>query len=207
MRWQDAVLEAVVRLTDTLGSSHFTRRELLKNELENLREATGTVGATPTQTLSRELQALRNKGILEFGKPGHYALLLEPPSEDVDEINPLEPEELDPPVIYSTAMVRRPKRDTALVLSLKKIYQYRCQFCDTRLELPRFYAEAHHVKPLGNPHSGPDNLGNLLIVCPNHHVLLDYGGIAIEPEKLRLEHDLSPAFVEYHNTFIFGNHG
>ena len=205
MRWQDAVLEAVVRVTTTLGSSQFTRQQLLEHELESLHEATGTLGATPTQTLSRELQALRNKGILEFGTRGRYTLLLEPHLGNVNETSPLEPEEDNSPVIYSSVMVKRPRRDTALVLSLKKIYEYRCQFCNTRLELPRFYAEAHHVKPIGSPHSGPDNLGNLLIVCPNHHVLLDYGGIAIEPEKLRLEHDLSPTFVEYHNTFIFGN--
>lgn len=202
MRWQDAVLEAIVRVTDTLGSSNFTRQQLLEHELENLCEATGTVGATPNQTLSREVQSLRNKGILEFGKPGHYNLLHESRLVS-NERGPLDPEDVGKLVSYSYAMVRRPKRDTALVLSLKKIYEYRCQFCNIRLELPRLYAEAHHVKPIGNPHSGPDSLANLLVVCPNHHVLLDYGGIRIEPEKLRLEHDLSPVFVEYHNEVIF----
>ena len=33
MRWQDAVLEAIVRVTDTLGSSNFTRQQLLEHEL------------------------------------------------------------------------------------------------------------------------------------------------------------------------------
>ncbi len=203
MRWQDAVLEAVIRLTDTLGSIQFTRQQLLEHELENFYEATGTLGATPTQTLSRELQALRNKGILEFSKRGRYTLLLETDLKDSSALETLEPEQADEPILYNSTVVRRPRRDTALVLSLKKIYQYRCQFCNTRLELPRFYAEAHHVKPLRSPHSGPDRLKNLLVVCPNHHVLLDYGAILIEPEKLRLEHDLSLEFVAYHNDNLF----
>jgi predicted HNH restriction endonuclease len=204
MRWKNAVLEAVVNLTDKLNSPHFTRQQLLENGLEKLLENTQTVGATPSQTLSRELQQLRDRNILQFGKRGHYTFVLEPDLKNSEDLTLLELEGNAEEVGYTSVMVRRPRRDTALVLSLKKIYEYRCQFCNIRLELPRFYAEAHHVKPLGNPHSGPDNLANLLVVCPNHHALLDYGGIRIESEKIRLEHDLSPIFVAYHNEVIFG---
>ncbi|WP_443147400.1 HNH endonuclease [Prosthecomicrobium sp. N25] len=33
--------------------------------------------------------------------------------------------------------------------------------------------------PVGRPHDGPVELGNLLCLCLNHHVLFDHGGIAI----------------------------
>ena len=43
------------------------------------------------------------------------------------------------------------------------------------------YAEAHHLRPLGGRQRGTDNAGNILIVCPNHHVEFDYGAIAVHP--------------------------
>lgn len=46
------------------------------------------------------------------------------------------------------------------------------------------YAEAAHIRPLGSPHDGPDDLTNLLCLCPNDHVLLDKGAITISDELL-----------------------
>lgn len=67
-------------------------------------------------------------------------------------------------------------RDTVLAREVKESNQHRCQICGQVLklkdEIP--YAEAHHIKPLGAPHNGPDVRENILCVCPNHHVLLDY---------------------------------
>jgi putative restriction endonuclease len=52
--------------------------------------------------------------------------------------------------------------------------------CGTRLEgLAGPYAEAAHIRPLGAPHHGPDTPDNILCLCPNHHVLLDHGGVGI----------------------------
>jgi hypothetical protein len=52
--------------------------------------------------------------------------------------------------------------------------------CGTRLEgLAGPYAEAAHIRPLGAPHHGPDTPENILCLCPNHHVLLDHGGVGI----------------------------
>ncbi len=38
-----------------------------------------------------------------------------------------------------------------------------------------------HIQPLGVPHNGPDELPNLLCLCPNHHVMFDFGGFVIDP--------------------------
>ena len=52
--------------------------------------------------------------------------------------------------------------------------------CGTRLEgLSGPYAEAAHIRPLGAPHHGPDTPDNILCLCPNHHVLLDHGGVGL----------------------------
>ena len=42
------------------------------------------------------------------------------------------------------------------------------------------YAEAAHIRPLGAPDDGPDVEENLLCLCPNHHKLLDNGGLVVD---------------------------
>ncbi len=70
--------------------------------------------------------------------------------------------------------VYRILRDSAKSLEVKKLYDYRCQICNVRLEGPRGpYVEAAHIKPLGTPHNGPDDQDNIICLCPNHHVLFD----------------------------------
>lgn len=72
---------------------------------------------------------------------------------------------------------------------LKVIYQHRCQICDNVVHLhDRYYAEAHHLRPLGGIHRGTDDAGNILVVCPNHHVEFDYGAIAIHPVEMTVVH-------------------
>ncbi len=71
-------------------------------------------------------------------------------------------------------------RDTALSLQVKKLHDYCCQVCGTRLETREgSYAEGAHIVPIGRPHDGPDVASNILCLCPNHHVLLDTGGIFV----------------------------
>ena len=64
---------------------------------------------------------------------------------------------------------------------IKQIYDWTCQFCGIKLETPAGnYAEACHIRPLGSPHDGTDELSNLLCLCPNHHVLFDYGSMFVD---------------------------
>ena len=44
------------------------------------------------------------------------------------------------------------------------------------------YAEGAHIKPLGKPHNGPDEVENILCLCPNHHVLFDRGAIGVQSD-------------------------
>ena len=92
-------------------------------------------------------------------------------------------------------------RDTAISSELKLLYDHCCQLCGTEIRLcGRAYSEAHHIKPLGSPHNGDDNQDNLLCVCPNCHVMLDYAAIPLGPNLLKsIKHDLKLANVAYHN--------
>jgi putative restriction endonuclease len=76
--------------------------------------------------------------------------------------------------------VLRIVRYTKQARQLKKLYDYRCQMCGLRLEgLAGPYAEAAHIRPLGAPHHGPDKSDNIHCLCPNHHVLVDHGGVVV----------------------------
>ena len=70
--WSDAAISAVRRHVHRTGSTIFSRQALIDGEMNAIIAATGSTGATPWQTLSRELQELRDRGLLEFAGAGVY---------------------------------------------------------------------------------------------------------------------------------------
>jgi predicted restriction endonuclease len=110
--------------------------------------------------------------------------------------------------IRTQCTIYRVLRDTALAREIKAIHNNKCQICGNSLQLGNgaLYAEAHHIKPLGSPHNGPDVRGNILCVCPNHHVLLDYGAIKLDVSSMRFcaEHCAESIYTDYHNSLLFG---
>jgi len=76
--------------------------------------------------------------------------------------------------------VQRIVRTSAVVQYVKALHDNHCQVCGMRLETGlRPYSEAAHIRPLGQPHNGPDVVSNILCLCPNDHVLFDLGGIVV----------------------------
>ena len=200
MTWKETTMLALTRMSLRHRRNFFTRAEIIEEELENITRDVGSIGATPAQTLSRVLQELRDEGYLDFDGNGYYTLLNStsiPKTADI-------PEEYIIPDRASTT-IHRIIRDTKIISELKQLYSFRCQLCETRIELPsRYYCEAHHLKPLGSPHNGPDIKSNIIIVCPNHHVMIDYGAIELSKEELKLNnHLLSEEYFDYHNSEIY----
>ena len=118
---------------------------------------------------------------------------------------------------YTTGEKRRVKstilrvvRDTKKANQLKELYEYKCQVCGTAIKTKKgLYAEGAHIKPLGKPHNGDDNLNNLLCLCPNHHVMFDKGSFSISNSlellgvmegslEIYKEHSINPSNLEYH---------
>ncbi|HWH13480.1 MAG TPA: YDG/SRA domain-containing protein [Miltoncostaeaceae bacterium] len=80
----------------------------------------------------------------------------------------------------STAQLVR-RREVAR--ALKELHDHRCQICGISIATPAGpYAEAAHIRPLGRPHDGPDELSNMLCLCPNHHVAFDSGALVIDED-------------------------
>ncbi len=100
-------------------------------------------------------------------------------------------------------MTSRIKRNYRLSDSLKVLYSFSCQICGVSISLPgnQSYTEAHHIKPLGIPHNGPDIEKNLICVCPNHHVQLDYAAIPLATKDLTIHqnHQIGEEYIEFHN--------
>jgi hypothetical protein len=201
MTWREATIEALTRISLRHNTNFLTRSQIIDEELERISQEVSTAGQTPAQTLSRTLQELRGDGYIEFDGHGGYTLLSSTVVPKSSDIIP----EYQPPD-RATSTIHRIIRDTDIVFNLKRLYLYHCQICTTRLELASgYYCEAHHLKPLGTPHNGPDTKGNLIIVCPNHHVLLDYRSLTIDIGALKLnKHELNPEMLIYHNSKICG---
>ncbi|MEU2872924.1 YDG/SRA domain-containing protein [Streptomyces olivoreticuli] len=74
------------------------------------------------------------------------------------------------------------KRDPDVVRTVKGYYDNTCQICQTRLVVSpggEAFSEAAHIQALGRPHDGPDEVGNVLCLCPNCHALFDRGALQL----------------------------
>lgn len=125
------------------------------------------------------------------------------------------------PPIYGEAprtqtIIQRIVRNTALGIYVKELYGYACQVCRTQvITSAGLYAEAAHIQPLGRPHNGPDVLTNLLCLCPNHHVMFDFGGFSVADDlKLvglagrlyqKASHRIDRHFLAYHRDHFLRN--
>ena len=199
--WKEAVWEALQRMTGRHRSDVITRSSLLEEELQNIVNAVEAKGSTPDQTLSRILQELRDDGKLHFEDKGIYRII-DSSTRSVTKKQSAQSDHQAP--VRKAYFQERIIRDSETVTKLKILYDFKCQMCGMRINTPKGpYIEGHHIMPLGGVHRGPDTPNNILIVCPNQHVMLDYGAVRIDIEALKiLKHRIDEEFIAYHNTRI-----
>lgn len=110
-------------------------------------------------------------------------------------------------------------RNITIVKKIKEIYSHKCQICDETIQIGsnEYLSEAHHIHPLSE--NGEDSTSNLILLCPNHHTMFDYGMITIDLENkvvihanpvnllnsklINIKHYINPKNVVYHNEHIF----
>ena len=73
------------------------------------------------------------------------------------------------------------RKDTKIIRALKNATDFRCQFpnCGQRIVTRSggYYIEVAHIKPVSQ--NGKSILGNLVVLCPNHHKEFDYDDLEI----------------------------
>ncbi len=75
--WSEAVKLAILRLVERSQTKGFNRQQLIDEEMSNIVRDTKSVGMTPSQTLSRVLQELRDEGTIAFtDEAGSYKVLI-----------------------------------------------------------------------------------------------------------------------------------
>lgn len=74
LSWQQAVKAGLERYAIKNSTIRIERDQFLKQELSKVTAETSSVGQTPSQTVSRVLQELRDDGFLFFSNTGIYTL-------------------------------------------------------------------------------------------------------------------------------------
>jgi predicted restriction endonuclease len=73
------------------------------------------------------------------------------------------------------------RKDTKMINALKQATNFKCQFpaCGQQIVKKNggFYIEVAHIKPVSL--NGQSILGNLIVLCPNHHKEFDFGDLKI----------------------------
>jgi putative restriction endonuclease len=113
------------------------------------------------------------------------------------------------PAARRAQTILRIVRDSKQSRQVKEIHNFQCQVCGLRLQTAAgSYAEGAHIRPLGEPHNGPDTPNNILCLCPNHHVLFDLGAFSIDDNfkliglagtlRTHPKHQINGEHIRYH---------
>jgi hypothetical protein len=193
--WREAVREELARVSNAVGGDVVSLTLLYDQSVPRLAEQfpdNDHVEAKLRQILGQDLL---ERGEVERVHDGMYRVIDLELDADPDAAGPEVPAD---PVLrrvdeidrYEARRIRESLlRDRSLVDEVKRLHDDRCQVCGARRGRPSDpYSEAHHVRPLGDPHLGPDTRSNLLVVCPNHHVDFDRGLVVVDPDDLALDH-------------------
>jgi len=78
------------------------------------------------------------------------------------------------------------RKDREIIQKLKEHFNYQCQYPNCNAYIPMKnggnYIEVAHIKPVSK--GGQSMIGNLLVLCPNHHKEFDYGNLTIEEQTI-----------------------
>lgn len=88
-----------------------------------------------------------------------------------------------PTVVESKVL--RIKRNQTIVRSMKEKYENKCQVCGFTFQKKDggYYSEVAHIKPIETLEIGVDSPSNLIVLCPNHHKMHDFGALKIISKK------------------------
>ncbi len=76
---------------------------------------------------------------------------------------------------------KRIKRNQTIVKNMKQKFSNKCQVCGFTFKKKdgEYYSEVAHIKPIYTKEAGVDKPSNMIVLCPNHHKMLDFGDLEI----------------------------
>jgi predicted restriction endonuclease len=122
-------------------------------------------------------------------------------------------------------LIHKRHRDQKPVRELKKIYNQSCQICGEPVvflgntERGIAYSEVCHIKP--HAIGAIDDQSNMIVLCPNHHIMFDLGIITLDPadgltilhidqtnplhkrKVVLMKHRVSIENIKYHYEMIY----
>jgi hypothetical protein len=197
--WRDTVLDAVGRLASRRGADSIERQALLAEELGRIVEETQSHGATPSQTVSRVLQDLRDEGLLEFLGGGTYRILKLPVDVELIDLND---EQIDTAIRQRLLRLGRVDTGTAIAESRRRRgqarvrvltldnYRTQCAVCDVR---DSALLVASHIVPWADAPDARGDLGNLVCLCRFHDALFETGYWSLKDDLIVLRRSPLPA--------------
>lgn len=95
---------------------------------------------------------------------------------------------------------------------LRKLYDFRCQICGAQFPTPdgRMVIEVHYLRPLSVVGPTGDHPGNMLVLCPNHHlqielseeVKVDWDGRAIRFNGVKKRLKIHPLHAQLAKSWL-----
>jgi len=91
---------------------------------------------------------------------------------------------------------------------LQTVYSGACQLSGVKLVMPdgSFSIDCAHIRPLGAPHCGEDDVSNMFSLSPTMHRLFDRGCIRIDPQTLAIKLLHGNNLPHLKRVLIRGNH-
>jgi predicted restriction endonuclease len=188
LSWHDAVLNALHRYSNRHNTKIIFRQIFLGEELNQVIQDTQSTGLTPSQTVSRITQELREEGKLSFLDEGKYLLLedkLEIENEDLPDqaidIALLENKLKFGEVITSDEQIlaRQRKGQKRLRELTLKNYNHSCALCD--IDDPNLLITSH-ISRWADDLEARGFLSNTLCLCSFHDVLFENGYISLSDD-------------------------
>lgn len=200
LSWKQRVADQIIDIVNGRSSTAFSIDDLYARLA--IFNAAFPNNRNPREKIRQSLQKLRNDGFLVFKGDGNYTFNLT--SQEVVS-DPVSVDSIGVEVPSTRQVVRNVRlRNTLLAWEIKRRYGNVCQVCRLPVLIGQGlnYAEAHHLHPLGSPHFGPDVVGNIIVLCPNHHVMFDYGALTIDPASLNIRHIVRDSRLEQSTLYV-----
>ena len=189
LTWKNAVLLALQQYSERNSTVKVTREKFIKEEIKNIVANTESLGKTPSQTVSRVLQELRDEKVLFFSKnSGEYILNnikinvgTEDFLEDILENAIVNEKLIFQDVETSSAVVASRIRIGMEALRKKTLSNYKncCALCD--IDDERLLVTSHIARWADNP-SARGLLSNTICFCTLHDKLFENGYFSIRDD-------------------------